>query len=472
MEKIKPLWRSITIGCFLFICTLCIILGITSYFNYKNSLYQRYQIFIQNILIYVDGNIDDDDLAECVRTGVRSEKYDELEKFMDSVLEDFDIHYLYAITPIHKNGEAKMMSVMSAERYHDRYIDTEGNLYLGWISDDEYDEKTVNQFFEYLKKKDISFFEEKTEWSTDYTGALPLVDSQGNPYALLCVDVDVSTISKLIRRRTFEIFGLIILIGFLFMGLFLFWMYRNFTNPIRKLEECVVAFAEKSHGQRDTACLQFDPPQWKIRNELSELSNAVNQMTIDMRDYVEGILLAERNAEIMKQHATHMTELANQDSLTGIRNKTAYDREVRKMEYDLDMGVLIKFGIIMIDLNFLKKINDTYGHEQGNYAIKKLCEIVCTVFAHSPVFRIGGDEFVVILKDSDYASAYALIADFKHTLFMMEKDKSLEPWQQISAAIGIAEYDAKLDKSVTDVFNRADAKMYECKKAMKGERKD
>ena len=76
---------------------------------------------------------------------------------MDSVLEDFDIHYLYAITPIHKNGEAKMMSVMSAERYHDRYIDTEGNLYLGWISDDEYDEKTVNQFFEYLKKNSFVF---------------------------------------------------------------------------------------------------------------------------------------------------------------------------------------------------------------------------------------------------------------------------------------------------------------------------
>ena len=163
------------------------------------------------------------------------------------------------------------------------------------------------------------------------------------------------------------------------MGLFLLWMYRNVTNPIRMLEECVVAFAEKSHGQRDTSCLQFDPPEWKIKNELAELSKAVNQMTVDMRDYVEGILLAERNAEIMKQHATQMTELANQDSLTGIRNKTAYDRVIRKMEYDLDMGQLTVFGIIMIDLNFLKKINDTYGHEQGNYAIKKLCEIVCGI---------------------------------------------------------------------------------------------
>ena len=472
MKVEKPLWRSITIGCFLFILTLCFFLGQTNYYSYKNSLYQRYEIFIKNILVYVDGNIDDDDLAECLKTNNRSQKYNELELFMDSVLEDFDIHYLYIITPIHKNGEPKIKSVVSAERYHDRYIDTEGNLYLGWISDDEYDAKTVNQLFEFLKKKDISFSEEKTEWSTDYTGHLPLYDSQDNPYALLCVDVDISIIAKLIRKRAIETFGLIILIGFIFMGLFLFWIYRNVTNPIRMLEECVVAFAEKSHGQRDTSCLQFDPPEWKIKNELAELSKAVNQMTVDMRDYVDGILLAERNAEIMKQHATQMTELANQDSLTGIRNKTAYDRVIRKMEYDLDMGQLTVFGFIMIDLNFLKKINDTYGHEQGNYAIKKLCEIVCGIFTHSPVFRIGGDEFVVILKDSDFASAYALIANFKHELFMLEKDTSLEPWQKLSAAIGFAEYDSKLDKTVLDVFNRADKKMYECKKQMKGERKD
>ena len=50
-----------------------------------------------------------------------------------------------------------------------------------------------------------------------------------------------------------------------------------------------------------------------------------------------------------------------------------------------------KLGIAIVDLNFLKKINDTYGHEKGNLAIKKLCFIICHIFQHSPVFRIGGD---------------------------------------------------------------------------------
>ena len=464
---IKPLWKSITIGCLLFIVLLCMLLGLISFFNYRNSLYERYESYITDILHYVDRHIDDDDLSECVKTLNRSEKFEELEDFMDGIKEDFGIHYLYILTPIHKNGESKIMSIISAESYYDRNIDTEGNLYLGWISDDEYDEETVERLFGHMQKKDIIFYEEKTEWGTDYTGSLTLHDSQGNPYALLCVDVDITYISKILKSRTIETFAIIIALGFIFTFLFLFWIRKNVTNPIARVEECVVAFAAKSHGQRNADVLKYDPPVLNTKNEVSKLSDAVTKMTIDMRDYIEGILLAERNAEIMKQHATHMTELANQDSLTGIRNKTAYDRTIRKMEYELDIGNLINFGIAMIDLNNLKTINDTYGHEEGNIAIKKLCQTICSTFVHSPVFRIGGDEFVVILKGSDYAIVYSLIANFKHELFMFEKDETLNPWEKISAAIGYAAYDNKTDAKVVDVFKRADQKMYEDKKEMK-----
>ena len=468
----KPMWHKIIIGCISYILSLCIILGITSYVNYHKSLYQRYEAYITDILQYVDRHIDDDDLVSCVQTLERSEKFDQLEKFMDGIKEDFDIHYLYILTPIHKNGEPKILSIISAENYYDRHIDTEGNLYLGWVSNDEYDAETVEMLFTFMQKKEIVFYEEATEWGRDYTGSLTLYDSKNNPYALLCVDVDITDISRTIRKRTFETFSLIILIGIIFTFLFLLWIRKNVTNPIQSLEECVVNFASKSHGKRDLKELQFTPPVLKTQNEIAQLSEAVNQMTIDMRDYVEGIILAEHNAEIMKQHASHMSELATQDALTGIRNKTAYDREIKKMEYELEMGNLLNFGIAMIDLNYLKKINDNYGHEEGNYAIKKLCQIVCNTFVHSPVFRIGGDEFVVILKGSDFAIVYSLIANFKHELFMLEKKENLQPWERVSAAIGFAEYDNKQDATITDVFKRADQRMYENKKEMKANRNE
>ena len=129
-----------------------------------------------------------------------------------------------------------------------------------------------------------------------------------------------------------------------------------------------------------------------------------------------------------------------------------------------------EFGIAMIDLNFLKRINDTYGHEQGNIAIKKLCYTVCHVFEHSPVFRIGGDEFVVILKNNDYEDRDELIEDFRAQMELLQSDFSIEPWEQISAAIGIAVFEKDRDARVDNVFKRADQLMYENKKEMKAVR--
>ena len=466
----KPLSKSITIGCVIFLVMLCIILGIISYFSYKSALYRRYESTISDILHYVDNHIDDDDLKNCIETGERSKKYDELELFMDAIKENFDIHYLYAITPLNTNEKANIMSVISAESYYDRYIDTEGNLYLGWISDDEFSAKTAQDFFDIMNSKDIVFFEEKTEWSKDYTGALALHDSKGKAYAVLCVDVDISDINTLIGKHTLELFGSILILGTIFTIIFLLWARKNITEPITLLEHGVVDFASRSHGQHDIESLKFDAPEIHTQNEVESLATAVTQMSIDMQDYVMEILSAEDEARALKKHADQMNELAHKDALTGIRNKTAYDREVEAMDWELKTGVLDNFAIAMIDLNFLKNINDTFGHEKGDISIKRLSKVICAIFMHSPVFRIGGDEFVIILRGSDLKHCKDLLDQFKHTMKAIAEDSNLEPWEKISAAIGVAFYDREVDGSVTNVFQRADREMYECKKEMKAVR--
>jgi len=61
------------------------------------------------------------------------------------------------------------------------------------------------------------------------------------------------------------------------------------------------------------------------------------------------------------------------------------------------LGEAPEFGVIGCDVNGLKKINDTLGHKAGDEYICAACKMLCEYFKHSPVFRIGGDEFVVIL---------------------------------------------------------------------------
>ena len=112
-------------------------------------------------------------------------------------------------------------------------------------------------------------------------------------------------------------------------------------------------------------------------------------------------------------------------------------------------------------MNDLKRLNDTYGHEQGNVAIKKTCSLICDVFAHSPVYRFGGDEFVVVIKDRDYDSIEERITQFDEAAKAMKG----EPWERVNAAIGYALYNG--EDTVIDVFRRADHIMYERKKKMK-----
>ena len=461
----RPLNRSMSMGCTIFIFLLCVVLSHVNLSLYRNYVYEDYRGYIANILYYTLDQIDGDDLKICIETGQQSEKYQQSLLFMDNLMDHFDdIHYFYAILPLNTQDKANTMSVLSAERYYDRYVDTEGNLYLGWISDDEFDAATAAQFMDILHGEGIVYFEEQTEWGRDYTGALPIRDSSGEPVAVLALDIDISFITGMIMRYAAVNICVIGLLGTVFIAIFLLWSRENITRPIRQLEQSAVGFADQSHGQRDVDALVFDAPRMNRDDEIKALSDAVVKMTHNMRDYVNDIISAE-------QKARNFRALANRDSLTGIRNKTAYDHDIRQVDAGITVGIT-RVGLAVVDLNYLKRINDTYGHDKGNILLLQLCSVIQTVFSRSPVYRIGGDEFVIILKGTDYLNYDALLQRFQGQMERFRCDPSLREWERVSAAIGAAFYDPMVDDNMESVFKRADRIMYECKTRMKAGRRE
>ena len=123
----------------------------------------------------------------------------------------------------------------------------------------------------------------------------------------------------------------------------------------------------------------------------------------------------------------------------------------------------------MFDCDDLKDINDGYGHDKGDVYLKNSCHLICRVFNKSPVFRIGGDEFAVILQGEDFANKEKLRKHF------IEKSAEIssfakEPWEQISVAVGIPEFNPDLEKEVDEVIKRADHLMYENKHLRKSKK--
>ena len=162
-----------------------------------------------------------------------------------------------------------------------------------------------------------------------------------------------------------------------------------------------------------------------------------------------------------RQQLENANQKAFRDGLTGIRNKLAYLDFLNHFEIDSDKGHYDQYAVIVFDINNLKTINDTQGHEAGDELIKNACTLICHQFAHSPVFRIGGDEFVVILKGSDYSNREDLINEFNNTI----DENNINGGVVISG--GMAVFDPKQDESYNDVFQRADQLMYERKKCLK-----
>ena len=175
---------------------------------------------------------------------------------------------------------------------------------------------------------------------------------------------------------------------------------------------------------------------------------------------VHSFIYSGRLYEYARQTGT-ARQMAYRDPLTGVKNKLAYIEALQKLEIRLDEGSLKEFGVVVFDLNGLKKVNDTLGHDAGDEYIKSASSLICVRFKHSPVFRIGGDEFVVILEGDDYRERAALLEAFD--LLVEENMKN----GLVVVSSGCDIYDPDSDESYNDVFKRADRKMYERKSLLK-----
>ena len=93
--------------------------------------------------------------------------------------------------------------------------------------------------------------------------------------------------------------------------------------------------------------------------------------------------------------------MANTDSMTGVRNKHAYSAQEELINSQIESGEIEKLAVIVGDINGPKVVNDTQGHAAGDQLIKDASAMICAHFVHGAVFRVGGDEFVVILQGED-----------------------------------------------------------------------
>lgn len=246
-----------------------------------------------------------------------------------------------------------------------------------------------------------------------------------------------------ILRARYDISLKILLIAVLLFALFTViavYVTRRIVAPLKKLTDASVRL---SAGDYDAEIVHGNT------REVDLLSTAFADM-----------------ANRLYERETLLRRSANTDPLTGLKNTTAYTTYMADFQKEIESG-FSEFGIVMLDLNNLKETNDEYGHRVGDDLIRCAANIITEVFGESPIFRIGGDEFLVLLSDGALASREELFNNFKaKCAAAFVGDNGNIP---VSVALGYAEFDPDTDAGIKDVFKRADADMYNDKRKAKAE---
>lgn len=212
-------------------------------------------------------------------------------------------------------------------------------------------------------------------------------------------------------------------------------------------------------------------PLTKLKEAVDQVTLGNYQVSVVQRSNDEIEILSDsiqKMLDITRLHMNEMNALAYKDPLTRVRNKAAFNEEIEKYDDRIRMGYDM-FGVIVFDVNNLKIVNDERGHDAGDIYLNNCCQLICKTYEHSPVFRIGGDEFIAILEKQDFANAVQLQERFYNK---MEEicNVATEIEEKVSIASGMAFYCVG-DSCFQDIFKRADEAMYKNKKRIKAGKK-
>lgn len=374
----------------------------------------------------------------------------------------FQLPYTYFLVP--RPEIYHMVYMIDGERT--RRKDDPDLLYLGDEYYDDPEEYAVQweAWFSDGEKEGYQVWD--NEWGHTYAFYTPL-EIGGEKIGLIGTEVEVADVNREILINTLNQGAGIAALLVVVMLVMLWVINKRHITRISRLADGIQTFAK----EKDVNLAGFIRRDIRGKDEISALEKQVADMIMELDAYMGTLVRTADELSATKREAAAMSEISQKDPVTGIRNKTAYESEVKRLEWEMEQHP-VRFGIGLADLNGLKWINETFGEDQGNHSIRKVCRMVCSSFHHSPVFHLGGGRFVILIENEDLEEADKRAAEFEAGIDAVSRDENLLQWERISAALGYAIFDPNLDENVQNVYDKANEAMLLRKDRMRAEEEE
>lgn len=172
---------------------------------------------------------------------------------------------------------------------------------------------------------------------------------------------------------------------------------------------------------------------------------------------------------MMAAEARGLKKVAYEDTLTGLYNRRAYDRDIAELNMNLER--FERVGALVLDMNNLKKTNDGHGHDQGDYLIASAGRLIAESFQpHGHAYRMGGDEFTVVMADESVLMIDQILDHFVLQIEQYNKTHSIP----LNLSWGFASMEVTknqpYDSLINQMLHMADERMYQSKRSQKNVR--
>ncbi|MEM0925569.1 MAG: diguanylate cyclase, partial [Planctomycetota bacterium] len=207
---------------------------------------------------------------------------------------------------------------------------------------------------------------------------------------------------------------------------------------------------------------------WKEYEHLFKFESlafeSIEQLEKQAREAMVNISLGlDQTIRAMSVEQEELREKVMLDALTGLKNRAAFDSEAPVLTQQYRRRAT-SFALIVVDLDHFKAVNDTYGHSAGDHVLKQVGECLRTQCReYDPVYRMGGEEFVVIVGDCDYESTISVSERLRSAVEAMDIRIDGTPIDA-TASLGICWVRGGQHDRLIDAFNKADEALYEAKR--------
>ncbi len=453
ISKRLPIMVSIT-----FIILVAIVLVIT-YNREEKRMVEEYRKMADGVTNLMIERFDPNKIDIYLEENYSSRDYLDIMKYYYSLKDNYpDIYYLY----VYQFYKADVPAATIIIDLEDEYTEEPNQVSIDWVGSTYIAlEPFASLIDDILTSKEPIF---KAAYS-DEDGYLlsyvkPIFDEDGNYVASACVDFSMEEMHKENIRFILTLGVIIILIGAAVIACFtIFELRRTITKPLAQITDIVSEF---KYDTEDDMAFNYETLKNLKLNSNNEIGVLYDALLIAEKDslfYMSNYKQAESEILTKDEKINELGSLALRDGMTNVGNKEAFTNTISNIQDNE------RYGIVIFDVNSLNMINDKYGHDAGDAYIVGCCKVVSDIFSHSPVFRIGGDKFAIILKGRDYVKREEL---FQNTLDMFDRiweELEKDPAHRYSCALGMA--DSTSCNTTRETIKTAEDNMKENKRAFK-----